>query len=215
MTTTTNGNTTSPEAEQLRREIEMQRSTLSRDLEALGDHVSPGRMVERRRNAATRRVSALMDKLMGAADDATSTMGDRASSAGSAVGERAESMAHAVAGAPDVARSTTQGNPLAVGLVSFGIGLVAASLLPPTRQERDLARRAEPHLQRAAEEAGSVARQEADELAPTAKQAAMDLRDDASDAARVVKDQAQSGAQEVQAQAKGGAQQVASEAKQQ
>src|SRR3546814_15663236 len=76
------------------------------------------------------RMSRMRERVMGAADDTTS-----------ALGERMESMADTVTSAPDMARSSTQGNPLAMGLVSFGVGLVAASLLPARRQERHLAQR--------------------------------------------------------------------------
>jgi hypothetical protein len=213
MTTITNGNTSSNEAQQLRQEIEAQRSMLGRDLEALGDHVSPGRMVERRRNAATQRVRGMKDKLMGVADDTTSAVTGRASSAGSAITERAESVVQTMASAPDMAKSQTQGNPLAMGLISFGVGLVASSLIPATRQERQLARKAEPMLQTAAEQAGTLAREDVDQLVPAAKEAAMDLREDAADAARVVKEQAQAAAAEVQDQAKGSAEHVAEQAK--
>lgn len=202
MTTITNGNTGSPEAQQLREEIESQRSMLGRDLSALGDHVSPGRMVERRRNAASQKVRGMKDKLMGVADDTTS-----------AVSGHAESMADTMSQAPQMARSQTQGNPLAMGLVSFGIGLVAASLFPPSRKERELIAKAEPVLQSAAEQAGSMAREDVDKIVPKAKDAAMDLQDDAKDAARVVKEEAQSRATEVQDQAKGSAQHVADQAK--
>ena len=197
-----NGNTTSAEAQLLRQEIESQRTMLGRDLEALGDHVSPGRMVERRRTAAAQRVRGVKDRLMGVADDTTS-----------AVTDRAESVAHAVAAAPDAACSQTQGSPLAMGLISFGVGLVAASLIPATREERKLAAKAQPALQAAAEQAGTLAREDVDQLVPAAKEAAMDLRDDAADAARVVKDQAQAGAAEVQGQVTGSAEHVADQAR--
>ena len=201
MSTTTNGNPSS-EAQQLRQEIEQQRSMLGRDLEALGDHVSPGRIVERRRTAAAQSFRGVKDRVMGVADDTSS-----------AVTDRAGSVAGAVSSAPHLARTQTQGNPLAMGLVSFGVGLVAASLLPTSRQERQLAAKAEPALQSAAEHAGALAREDVDELVPAAQSAAMDLRDDAADAARVVKDKAQAGAAEVQDQAKGGAEHVAQQAK--
>jgi hypothetical protein len=208
-----NGNTTSAEAQLLRQEIETQRSMLGRDLEALGDHVSPARMVERRRTAAAQKVRGVKDRLMGVADDTTSAVGNRAGAASSAITDGAESVAHTVAAAPDAARSQTQGNPLAMGLISFGVGLVAASLIPATREERRLAAKAQPALQAAAEQAGTLAREDVDQLVPAAREAAMDLRDDAADAARVVKDQAQAGAAEVQGQVKGSAEHVADQAK--
>src|SRR3546814_10832799 len=132
---------------------------LGRDRVALGGHVSPGRVVERRKRAMSTRMSRMRERVMGAADDTTS-----------ALGERMESMADTVTSAPDMARSSTQGNPLAMGLVSFGVGLVAASLLPASRQERHMAQRGEPMLERAADEAGSLARAEAAQLMAKAKE---------------------------------------------
>src|SRR3546814_11063518 len=86
----------------------------------------------------------------------------------------------------------------------------------PTRrssahQERHMAPRVEPMLERAADEAGSLARAEADQLMPKAKEVAMDLRDDATDAARVVRERATAGATEVSERARSGAEHVAQE----
>ena len=78
MSTTTT--TTAGEAEQLRREIESRRAGLGRDLEALGDHVSPSRMVQRRRTAAGRRWRGMTSSLMGRSEEATIAVGKTASS---------------------------------------------------------------------------------------------------------------------------------------
>jgi hypothetical protein len=51
--------------EELRREIEQTRAELSQDLDAIGDRVSPGRMVERRRNRMRNGVSSLRERVMG------------------------------------------------------------------------------------------------------------------------------------------------------
>jgi hypothetical protein len=199
----------SGDAERLRWEIERQRSTLGRDLEALGDHVSPGRMVERRKAAMGHRVRRVRDRLMGAADGA----GENLSFAGEAMTGFGEDVASSVRGAPDMVRDRTQGSPLGMGLVSFGIGFVAASLFPATRQEQRLAAKVEPALDRAAEEAGSVARESVDDLRPAAEQAALDLRDDATEAAQHVKDTAQQGVDEVRSEAQHGAEEVTRQAK--
>ena len=42
----------------------------------------------------------------------------------------------AVADAPRKVASATQGNPVAVGLIAFGVGLLAASLIPASRPEQ-------------------------------------------------------------------------------
>ena len=210
MTTTTT--TTTDEAEQLRREIELRRAGLGRDLEALGDHVSPGRMVQRRRNAAGRRWRGMKSTLMGSTED----VADRATSAGSAVTERASAMADTVAGSighmPDEAMQRTRGTPLAMGLISFAVGFAAAAALPATRREEQMASRLEPDLRRVAEEAGSMAREGADKIAPVAKQAAVDLREDAMEAGRAVQERAQSGMADVKAQGRAGAEDVSGEA---
>lgn len=172
-------------AEALRQEISVQRDALGRDLEALGDHMSPGRMVERRRAAVRQRVRGVSDRLMGTAESA----GNRLGSAGERLGA-----------APDAARETVQGNPLAMGLISFGVGLVAASVAPSTRTERDLAARAEPALERAAEAAGSIARDEVEQLKPEVRASVEQVKEDAREAAQEVKGHAQGAAQEVREQ---------------
>jgi len=223
MSTTMNtetGTEASVEAQRLRHEIEMQRSALGRDLEVLGDHVSPGAMVQRRRNAASQRIRGVKDRLMGVADSATSTVTGTASGATSAVGGTASSVAGAagsvassITGAPDMAKRQAQGSPIAMGLISFGVGVVAASVLPTSRKEQQLASKAEPMLQHAAEQAGTIAREGIDEITPKAKEVAEALKEDAADAARVVQERAQSGAAKVQEEAKGGAQDVAQQVK--
>ncbi|MET0727006.1 MAG: DUF3618 domain-containing protein [Acidimicrobiales bacterium] len=201
--------TTNPTAEQLRQEIDQQRDALGRDFEALGDHVSPGRMIERKRMAAGERVRSVKTTLMGAADHSTSRVGD----ARSAVANQAGAVANAVTSAPDMALQRTQGSPLVMGLISFGLGFVAGSVIPATQREQELASQAEPLLERAAEGAGQVARESIDELAPVAQRAAESLKEDAAEGARVVQERAKEGVTEVQAQARSGASEVADQAR--
>ena len=142
------------EAAALRHEISSQRQTLGRDLEALGDHVSPNRIVERRRAALRQRVRQVSEKLMGTAEGA---------------GERVGQAGDAIRGVPDAARQTVAGSPLTMGLISYGIGVVAASLLPASQGEEELATKAQPALDRAAEKVGSLAREDVDALKPAFK----------------------------------------------
>src|SRR3546814_19026066 len=100
MSTITDGTTGSAESQQLRASIEAQRAMLGRDLEALGDHVSPGRVVERRKRAMSTRMSRMRERVMGAADDTTS-----------ALRARMEPRAATAPSAPDKAPSRTTERP--------------------------------------------------------------------------------------------------------
>ena len=139
-------------AEDLRRDLEEQRDSLGRDLVAIGDRVSPGRMVERRRLAVRQSFGRARDAVMGAKDTAADTTQHAASSAQSAVGSAASAVGDAVTSAPQAIQSQTQGNPLAAGLVAFGVGALAGSLLPTTRREEQAVAQVQPALESAASE---------------------------------------------------------------
>ena len=185
------------EQAELRQQIAEQRESLGADLTALGDHVSPARMVERRRATVGQRWRDVRDRVMGVADSAGSSAGSVRGTVSDAVG----SVTQSVAGTPEAARQATQGSPLAVGLIGFGAGLVAAALLPTSEREQELAHKVEPAAQRAAEQAGSVVRQEVDELAPEVKSAAQEVADRAREAGAAIKDEAKGAADQVRDEA--------------
>ena len=64
--------------EELRREIEYTRDDLGQTLDAIGDRVSPGRIVERRKNRVVNGLSSVRDRVMGTASDAGNSIGDTA-----------------------------------------------------------------------------------------------------------------------------------------
>ena len=128
---------TSDDPEVIRRDIESTRADLSRDVDALTEKVTPSRVVERRVERAKGRFGSLKDKVMGSGGSHSSggvlsSAGDRASSVASTVGDTATS-------APSTAVQKTQGNPLAAGLIAFGVGWLASSLLPATEKEQQAA----------------------------------------------------------------------------
>ena len=110
-------------AEELRYEIAETREQLGGTLDAIGDRVSPGRMVERRKNRFMLGVRRMRDRVMGTVEQGT----DRAASATDAVRE-----------APELVREKTEGNPLAAGAMAFGVGFLVASVLPVSRLEEQL-----------------------------------------------------------------------------
>jgi hypothetical protein len=183
-------------AEELRGQLVSQRAEIGRDLDAIGDRVSPHRMVERKQAALRQRVGNVRDRVMGSVETSVDAVRDAGASAATSVGDSASTVVHGT-------RSAAEGNPLAVGLVAFGAGLVAAALFPATRAERDIAERAQPMLEKAASEAVPAARHVVEELEPAAQEAVADLRESAMDAASSVKEQAVGAAAETRQAVKG------------
>jgi gas vesicle protein len=207
-------------AEELRQDIELRRSNLTDDFDAIGDRVSPGRIVERRTDAVKGRFKNMKESVMGSADHvgerAQDTVGDLRAQAGDAAGTVASTASEAVHAAqggihtagekaaevPGMVREQTQGNPLAAGLVAFGLGLLVATVLPESRKERQLARTVQPHLTDAARAAGDTGRALAGELKPAVQDSAKHLRESARESAQHVTDTATDAAQSVAADAR-------------
>jgi len=189
-------------AEELRQKLDDQRHDLGRDLEAIGDRVSPGRAVQRRRAAVGRSVNKVRTAVMGAADSAGSGVAGSASSLSSSVSDSASAIAGSVTDLPGTVRERTQGAPFAAGLVAFGAGLLAASLLPATDRERRAAERVEPALQQAAGELGAAGADAVAELKDHAADAAAELKDDAQDSLAAIKSEASDAVSKTADQAK-------------
>lgn len=107
-------------------------------------------------------------------------------------GERTQQAAHeAVTGV----REQTEGNPLAAGLVAFGVGWLVSSLMPASEAEQEAARRA-----------AEVARERGGPVLEQAKQVAADvgetLQGEAQEAAQHIKERAQEAAGTVKETAK-------------
>ena len=129
--------TRSDDPEVIRRDIESTRADLSRNVDALTEKVSPARVVGRNVDQAKGAVGSVKEKRHGLGrrplrQRALGSAADKASSVASSVGDTATA-------APSVARQKTQGNPLAAGLIAFGVGWLASSLLPATEKEQQAA----------------------------------------------------------------------------
>jgi hypothetical protein len=218
---------TSSDPDVIRRQIEDTRRELSYDVDALNEKVNPARVVDRRVSAAKGRMTGLKDKVMGTAQDTTqSAHGMASNAAGSVQGaasnaagtvqDAASSAAGAIQGAPDMAMRQTQGNPLAAGLIAFGVGWLVSSLLPATQKEQQLASQAESavreHKDTLMAPAKEAAQQMGEQLKPAAQDAVESVKSTAQDAAAAVKDEGQSAAQDVQGQAQQSKETVQSQA---
>lgn len=155
-------------AEELKQQLEQNRDDLGRDLVAIGDKVSPGRVMDRKRAAVGERMTRVRDSVMGTADAMSSTVGDT------------------VTGVPSSITGRTQGSPFAAGVMAFGAGLLAGTLLPASRKEQEVV---QDHIQPALESAvGSVASQ--------AGAAVQELKDRGPDAVGEVLESAKHAAQD-------------------
>lgn len=169
-------------SDELRREIAARRDDIGRDLEVIGDRVSPGRMADRTKERTRRRVNTLRDRVMGPVDSARTSFGEAGSSVSGAASSAAD---HDPAAA---VTERVEGSPIAMGLVAFGIGFVAGSILPASRTERQAAQQLEPAVTQIAQGAADVARDAGEHLAPAAQEEAMAVKDDAQEALGTVAD---------------------------
>ena len=219
---------TSSDPDVIRRQIEDTRRELSYDVDALNEKVNPARVMDRRVTAAKGRITRVKEKVMGSASDTTSaahyrasnaagtvqgaasnaagTVQDAASSAADSVQNAASTAVGAVQQAPDTIVRQTQGNPLAAGLIAFGVGWLVSSILPASEKEKQLAQQAETAIREnkdaLLEPAKQAAQEVGEQLKPAAQQAVESVKATAQDAASTVAEEGKSAAADVQGQAK-------------
>jgi hypothetical protein len=205
-------------AAELRNEIEDTREHLGDTLDAIGDRVSPGRIVERRKNRARQSIDSVRERVMGAVPSAPSmpsvktTMAgprDAASGTMSSVSEGAHSVVEGVKHAPEMAASGAQGNPLVAGGIAFGLGVLVASLLPTTEAEASVAGSV---VEPVKEQATEIGKEVASTAKDAAAQAGQEAKQAVSEAATAVKDEASSKAEDVKQTASDAAGEIASTA---
>jgi gas vesicle protein len=186
-------------------DIEATRSNLSRDIDELTDKVSPARVVERRKEATKSRIGSVRDKLMGSAHHATSSVHGTGSGVASTVSDRASGVAGSVSGGAshglNAVESRAQGNPLAAGVVAFGVGMLVSALIPASEKEAEAAQRlteaAKEHGQPLVDEAKSVGAEMGQDLKESAQQSAQEVKATAQESVQNVKEEGQSSAQNV------------------
>jgi vacuolar-type H+-ATPase subunit E/Vma4 len=206
----------STDPDQIRSEIDQTQRELSADVDALTEKLSPQRMVERRVRRSRTAMTNVKDRIMGSTSDAYQTAGSTASGVGESVSARASAARDTVVGtassavdtvrsAPDTARRSTQGNPLAAGLIAFGAGWLLSALLPASEPEQQVASQVKDFAveqgRPVAEQLGQAGQQAAQELKESAQQRAETVKETATDAASTVTGEAQLAASDVSGQA--------------
>jgi ElaB/YqjD/DUF883 family membrane-anchored ribosome-binding protein len=183
--------------EGLKRDIETNRAAMTDTLEAIGDRVSPGRVIERRRNRMVLWVRDTRDRVMGTAEDLTDRVSGKAHQLGDAP--------HA---ATDSLRSGTRGAPLVAGGIAFGIGVLLGSVVPASDTERRLGQQARQAIEPVQGELQEMGREVADHLREPVQDAVQTVKESAQEKAQNLKGSAQEKAQDIKGSATQGAQQV-------
>jgi hypothetical protein len=173
--------------DELTAQIETTRGRMDRTLDDIGDRAGPGRLTERLKGA----VSNTKDTVMGVAGDTRDSVADSAGSATGAV------------------KRQSQGNPIAAGLVAFGAGLLAGSVLPESRAENKLAREVQSKAQgpireqvqqsasAVTDQVGERVEEAKDHIAEEGRHAKDEVASDVGDRADAVKGHAQGAADDV------------------
>lgn len=187
-------------AEELRREIEYTRDDLGQTLDAIGDRVSPGRMVERRKNRVMYGLTSVRDRVMGTASDAGQTIGD---TAGGTV--------DTIKGAPEAVVQHTQGNPLVAGAVAFGVGVLVASVFPATSKEQEVADQLKDKAQPLADDLKQTGQAIAEHLKEPAREAVESVKQAATEGQQAVTDTAKDAADSTRHAAREGTETVRAE----
>ena len=164
----------SPDA--IRADIEQTRRELGSDVDALADKVSPSKIVDRQADKVKHAFGSVRDHVMGVADDAHDALGD----AGATVTD-----------VKDRVVAKAEGNPLAVGLIAFGAGLLLASLIPASDKEKELAADVKEQAEPLVETVTDAAKEVGAHLKEPAQEAAAAVKDTAADAVESVKADAQ------------------------
>jgi hypothetical protein len=181
-------------ADELRSQINDQRDDVGRDLEAIGDRLSPRRMVDRRRARVRQAWHDTRDRVMGTAESMQSSAGDTAGGAVESLQSAATSAKDTATRLPEMARQQAQGSPLVAVGVAFGAGFLLASVLPTSRQEDQLA-------QRFGSELGTGADRLKEGVKQTVRDVADQMSDEVQDAGRNVAETARGAMDEVKANA--------------
>ena len=176
----------SDDPDAIRADIERTRTSLSRDVNALGEAVAPGNVARRQVDKVREKAAGVKDQVMGSASD----LGESASGVMSGAGDAAHDARRA-------ARRKARGNPMAAGLIALGAGWLLGSMLPASAKERELAETVRDKAEPALEEAQSIAKESAEHLKEPAQDAAAAVRDKAAEAADSVKDEGRQVADDV------------------
>ncbi|GIH78391.1 DUF3618 domain-containing protein [Planobispora longispora] len=211
------------EPDEIRAEINATRAELAADVDRLAERTSPRRIAQRRTARMRQKMYAVRERVMGTPTHAAHRVREQAGQAAHSVRESAsgaadtvkhgaqqaaETVKHGAHQATEVVKETpeqvmrsTQGNPLAAGMIAFGAGLLAATLLPRTEAENRAAEQLKEQAGDMVEPVKAALQESAQNLGQEAKgiaqEAAQQVKESATEAARTTGGQAREQAQQV------------------
>ncbi len=220
--------TSSDDPDEIRADIERTRAALSDDVDELAEAVNPKNVAQRQVDKVKEAASNVKERVMGSDDDdydrgavgtvvdevssdreagahkaseAKDAVADKAYAARHTVGEKASEARYAVRRAPTTVKRKAQGNPLAAGVIAFGLGMLVSSLIPSTEKERKAVSQLQENLEPVKERASEMARDVAGNLREPAQEAAESVKAAATGGAEHVRHEGQSAAAEIKDQA--------------
>jgi Protein of unknown function (DUF3618) len=208
--------TTSNNPDEIRADIERTRAALSNDVDELAETVKPKNVAQRQVDKVKEAASNVKERVVGSNDDdysvsavgtgesgpsAREAVADKAHAARDVVSEKASEARGAVTRTPMAVKQKAQGNPLAAGVIAFGLGMLVSSLIPSTEKERQAVSQLQENLDPVKEKASEVARDIGESLKPAARQAAQSVKMAATEGADNVKQEGAAAAAEVRDQA--------------
>lgn len=202
----------STDPSQIRAQIEDTRASLSDDVDALAYQAHPAHLAQRQVEKVKAKGARLLDRILGSAEDLTDDVRAGVHDASRAVAGTASDVGDAVADAPRNLRRQAEGNPVVAGLVAFGLGLLVAAAIPPTRKERELAEELKERAQPLVDQVSAAAHEVADNLAEPASEAVDSLKQSAGEAVRAVQAEGEAAVEDVTGTARDAAGEVSAEA---
>ena len=206
--------TISNDPDEIRADIERTRGTLSNDVDDLAESVKPKSVARRQVDKVKDAVGSVTNRVMGSDEDdprsstvadkthaAKDAVADKSYAAKDTVSESASEAREAVREAPTTVKRKAQGNPLAAGVIAFGLGMLVSSLIPSSEKERQAVSQLKENLEPVKEKASEVAKDVGESLKPPAQEAAESVKTTAQEGVESVKQEGQAGAQDVKEQA--------------
>jgi hypothetical protein len=192
--------TTSNDPDEIRADIERTRATLSDDVDDLAETVKPQSVARRQVDKVKEAVGGVKERVMGSDED-EEALADKALAAKDTISEKAPGARVAVRRAPTTVKRKAQGNPLAAGLIAFGLGMLVSSLIPPTEKEREAVSQLQANLEPVKEKTTEVAGDMADSVKRSAQEAAESVKAVITEGAGSVRQEGQTAAADVRDQA--------------
>jgi len=192
--------------DEIRYGIEQTRRELGGDVDALAEKVTPSKIMQRQTGRMREAARSAKERVFGTAGDAKDRMVG-------AAGDAKDSVGGAISDVGQTTVDKAKGNPIAAGLIVFGLAWLASSLIPASQPERQAASKLKEKAQPLAQEVTDAAKQVGENLREPATQAAEAVKDSASDAVDAVKSEGASAAGEMKDHARDATRTVSDQAK--